>query len=72
MLFYASIAMQEQDRPGNELLILSGANGELIGDKKFPTPDSKETYCIPVVYEQSDQSQYIMFGTGGESIAGKI
>lgn len=61
---------QEDNRPSNDLLILSSASGQLIGERKLAIPDHKETHCDQVIYEQPDKSQYILFGSGGETSAG--
>jgi len=51
------------------LAILSGANGSLISIDTMP--DGQETYMSPALY--TDQGiDYIIFGTGGETVGGRL
>lgn len=49
---------------------MNGATGERIGGK-FRMPDGKESYSLPVVLSKPDRSQYILFGSGGETVPGR-
>ncbi|MEP6492051.1 MAG: PQQ-binding-like beta-propeller repeat protein [bacterium] len=53
--------------PGYVMLI-SGANGKVL--KFEPVPDGAETYASPVVYRRRDRSEWLVFGTGGETKGG--
>jgi len=50
---------------------LSGATGKVVGTTYLAAPDNKEIYMSPVMYTTKDGSQYILFGSGGETIPGK-
>lgn len=50
--------------------MLNGATGSKIG-RVFPIPDGKESYTLPIVYTWADGSQYIVFGSGGETVPGR-
>ncbi|XP_069123099.1 protein FAM234B-like [Argopecten irradians] len=63
---------EDHDRSAGRLLILSGATGESVGQRYLKMPDSKETYFSPVMYTCQDGSQYILFGSGGETIPGDL
>lgn len=51
--------------------MISGVSGRVVGDG-FPIPDGKESYNLPVVYPFADGSLYILFGSGGETVAGNL
>lgn len=53
--------------PGYVMLI-SGADGKILS--AHPVPDSAETYASPVVYRRRDRSEWLVFGTGGETKPG--
>lgn len=56
-------------RPPGHLMLISGANGNLIS--KAVSPDSAEIYSSPVIIESTaGQSPNIVFGTGGEQHGG--
>jgi outer membrane protein assembly factor BamB len=48
--------------------VISGADGSIVAT--YPTPDSAETYCSPVVYRRSDGTPWVILGTGGETAGG--
>ncbi len=56
-------------RPMGYLMVLSSLSGKVLA--KAPMPDGKETYMSPVVYEK-DAQKHVLFGTGGETIAGNF
>ncbi|XP_067933071.1 protein FAM234B-like [Watersipora subatra] len=56
--------------PGR-LLLLDGATGELIG-KYIETPDGRETYNSPVLHKDKGGTQYVIMGTGGETVNGGL
>lgn len=50
------------------VMVISGANGKVL--KMVPTPDGAETYSSPVVYKRRDGTEWVVFGTGGETKGG--
>lgn len=52
------------------MMLISGGTGEPIG-RPLKMPESKEIYISPVIHERRDGSQYILFGSGGETVGGK-
>ena len=50
--------------------MINSATGKVIG-RLFPVPDHRESYTLPVIYTWSDGSQYVIFGSGGETVPGK-
>lgn len=48
--------------------VISGADGAVLA--VHATPDGKETYSSPVVYERANGEEWVVFGTGGETHAG--
>ena len=38
----------------------------------FQVPNKKETYMSPVLHIQNDQSAYLLFGSGGETVPGNL
>ncbi len=61
----------QSPRPPGHVLVLSGATGQILSLVR--TPDAAETYMSPVVYrKQDDGPQYVLVGTGGETLAGGL
>lgn len=58
----------DPDRPCGQLMVLNTATGEVM--RRSFVPDGKETYMSPIIYERSGET-VIVFGTGGETLAGK-
>ena len=50
------------------LVLVSGADGAVL--KVHVSPDSAEMYMAPVVYSRPDGSEWVVFGTGGETHGG--
>ena len=50
------------------LVVISGADGAIM--KVHVSPDSAEMYMAPVVYDRADGTEWVIFGTGGETHAG--
>ncbi len=64
-------APYDPDRPTGNIVLVSGASGELIS--KAPVPDGKETYLSPVIYDfDGDGDPWVIYGTGGETLAGAL
>jgi hypothetical protein len=50
---------------------VSGRTGKAIGTY-FKTPNEKESYMSPVIHRRKDGSQYVLIGTGGETVDGRF
>lgn len=59
----------DPNRPPGVLMVVSGQDGVLLDYDTMP--DGKETYLAPVVFEQAGEIQ-ILFGSGGETMGGKL
>ncbi len=62
-------APHDPDRPAGHLVILDGRHGKVLAKAKMP--DDKEIYMSILVIQESDDP-LIVFGTGGETIAGNL
>jgi len=61
----------ETDRPPGHIMILNGLSGEILN--YAVVPDSNETYMSPLFVDLAGNNNYkIIFGTGGETIAGNL
>jgi hypothetical protein len=64
----------DDTRPPNTLrstgyvILISGADGAVLAVHE--TPDGAETYSSAVVYERADGTEWLVFGTGGETHGG--
>lgn len=58
---------KEPRNPGY-LVVVSGADGRVLA--VHASPDSNETYSSPVVYQRPDGTEWLVFGTGGETQGG--
>ncbi|MCW9706894.1 PQQ-binding-like beta-propeller repeat protein [Fodinibius salsisoli] len=65
-------APDDSNRPPGYLMIIDAQNGTLLA--KAPMPDGRETYMSPVVAQihPADQEYTVIFGTGGETIGGRL
>lgn len=72
MFYIWFIISQDHNRKSGRLIVLSGRTGENIGSRFLPAPHKKEIYMSPVMYKTKDGSQYILFGSGGETVPGII
>lgn len=52
------------------LLILSGKTGEVL--QWVETPDGKESYYSPQILTGADGTDFVLFGTGGETHGGGL
>jgi outer membrane protein assembly factor BamB len=50
------------------LAVISGATGAVLA--VHPSPDGAEIYASPLVYQRPDHSDWVVFGTGGETHGG--
>ena len=58
-------------RPPGHLMVVNSLNGQLIA--KAVVPDSAETYCSALVADvQGNGMQWILYGTGGETLGGSF
>jgi hypothetical protein len=61
-------ALPRDPRSPGYVAVISGADGKVLAVQK--TPDGAETYSSPVVYRRADRTQWVVFGTGGETRGG--
>lgn len=58
-------------RPPGLLMVVNSMNGQLIA--KAVVPDSAETYCSALVADiQGNGTQWVLYGTGGETLGGSF
>jgi hypothetical protein len=62
--------MPNEQREQSYLAVVSGRDGSVI--RVHPSPDGNEMYASPVVYQRPDSSQWLLFGTGGETQGGTM
>lgn len=60
----------EYGRLPGVLMILNSKNGSVISAAE--TPDGGESYTPPLYFVQPDGSEYVVFGTGGETLDGNL
>lgn len=61
----------EQDRPVGHLMVLDGSNGAIV--QEAPMPDGNETYCsVALSSGENAEEIEVVFGTGGETLAGNL
>ena len=53
------------------LVVISGRTGQQLSDRIL-MPDDKETYNSPVLWSVSNNTQLVLFGSGGETISGSL
>ena len=61
----------EHDRSPAFLVAVSGKTGEKLMDP-IPVPDGHESYMSPVLYTMNAAKQFILFGSGGETVPGSL
>ena len=66
---YVNAPAWQEERPVGYLMVFSSASGKVLA--QAPMPDGKETYMSPVVFSQGAR-QKVLFGTGGETVAGGL
>lgn len=58
-------------RPPGHLMVVNSLNGQLLA--KAVVPDSAETYCSALVSDiQGNGTQWVLYGTGGETLGGSF
>lgn len=63
------VPVQVHERYAGRLILLDGATGKSLG-RFLNMPQGRETYMSPVLHTMKDGSQYILFGSGGETVPG--
>ena len=59
------------DRPPGHIMIIDGSSGSEF--KTAVVPDSNETYLSPIISDLNNDGDFsIIFGTGGEGVAGNL
>ena len=53
------------------IFVVSGRTGQQLSDR-IPIPDGHETYSNPIAYSMAGNIDVILFGSGGETIAGSL
>jgi len=60
-----------EPRSNGFMMIISGATGQILS--YAPTPDNRETYMSPIVYQPHPEMDIeIIYGTGGETFNGSL
>ncbi|CAH1793762.1 unnamed protein product [Owenia fusiformis] len=67
-----SIPPEVTTRESGRLIMISGKTGKMLGKKYLKMPEDKELYMSPVIHRRRDGSQYILFGSGGETVPGSL
>lgn len=62
---------ENMTRNPGRLLMMDGSTGHLLGNY-IEMPDGLETYNSPVLHTDKQGEKYMLIGTGGETVAGKI
>ena len=57
-------------RLAGKILTFSGRTGKVLGWQE--APDHRESYYSPVLYRRRDASDFVLFGTGGETHGGSL
>lgn len=60
----------EEGRFPGVLMLLDSKTGDIIAADTMP--DGKESYMSPLFFTQPDGQEYILFGSGGETITGRL
>lgn len=66
-----TVAAEIHTRKSNHIVLVSGRTGKAIGTY-LKTPNERETYMSPVLHTRKDGSQYVLIGTGGETVDGLL
>ena len=60
----------DPNRPAGRILVLSSKTGKILANGKVP--DGKEIYMSVVCERKTDKEVMVLFGTGGETLAGHL
>ncbi len=66
----AKAAAGDPNRPAGRILVLSSKTGKILANVQVP--DGKETYMSVVCERKNDKEVTVLFGTGGETLAGHL
>jgi outer membrane protein assembly factor BamB len=67
---YVKALPNDTDRPPGKLQVINARTGALISEAYMP--DNKETYMSCIVWNAEEENPKIIFGSGGERIAGNL
>ena len=69
----SSYSDHEKNRAPGMLVVISGRTGQSLMDP-IPIPDDRESYSSPISFTLPDQeqSEVVLFGSGGETIQGSL
>ncbi|KAK6187472.1 hypothetical protein SNE40_005492 [Patella caerulea] len=62
---------ENHERESGRLILISGMDGKPLGNF-YSLPKFKETYMTSVIYTRPLGDQYILYGTGGETVPGSL
>ncbi|XP_076446122.1 protein FAM234B-like [Babylonia areolata] len=62
---------EDHNRESGRVIFLSGRSGQPMG-RYLALPENRETYMSPVRYQTANGSEYILLGSGGETIPGDL
>ena len=62
---------RNKNRSPGFIFVVSGRTGQQLSDRIL-TPDGHETYSNPVAFNINGNIEAVLFGTGGETIAGSL
>ena len=62
---------QQHDRSPGLLVVISGKTGQSLMPPML-TPDGHETYMSPVLFKLNGKDDFVLFGTGGETVPGSL
>ena len=61
----------EHDRSPAFLVAVSGRTGQKLMEP-VPMPDGRESYMSPILFTVNRSDQFVLFGSGGETVAGSL
>ena len=67
----SSYPPEEHDRTPAFLVAVSGRTGQRLMDP-IPMPDGHETYSSPLLFAVNQSNEYVLFGSGGETVPGSL
>jgi hypothetical protein len=62
---------EEHDRSPAFLVAVSGRTGQKIMEP-VPMPDGHESYISPIIFTMNQSNQFVLFGSGGETVSGSL
>jgi hypothetical protein len=67
---YVKALPNDPDRPPGKLQVINARTGALIAEAYMP--DNKETYMSCITWNSKEENPKVIFGSGGERIAGNL